>query len=103
MIRWLWPSSTKGLSAGSGGGLPRPSGPFSVGFTDYEWVAQSTKHTENPPLYVLARIYYPSTPTTAENGGGSGEFGGAEWQGRSYWIPSSAYYSGGFEIYSICN
>lgn len=84
MLRWFHSSTPKGL--------PRPSGPFSVGFQDFEWCPKQTKYTTEPPSFVLARVYYPSLPITRHE-----NFDDAKedaWKGRSHWIPSPAYYPG---------
>ena len=83
MLRWFRSSSTIAT-------LPRPSGPYSVGFVDYEWTPEKTKYLDKPPSFVLARIYYPSKPVIDGN---SDELG-PEWAGRSFWIPSPDYYPG---------
>lgn len=85
MLRWF-------RSAGGGGskGLPCPSGPFAVGFVDYEWAPRRSAYVQDPPAYVLARIYYPSMRVVREEGAD----GEDAWQGRSHWIPSPAYYPG---------
>lgn len=85
MLRWF-------KSAGSSSTpLPRPAGPFSVGFVDYEWSPLRTERTDNPPSFILARIYYPSLPATRHEHGDELE---PEWRGRSHWIPSASYYPG---------
>lgn len=48
-----------------------------------------------PISYTFARIYYPSIPSARSGLPDEGEEGvQSEWRGRSYWIPSSAYYPG---------
>lgn len=86
MLRWF-----KSSSGGSGSTLPRPSGPFSVGFVDYEWAPRRNERTDNPPSYILTRIYYPSLPVTKHENSDAME---PEWRGRSHWIPSPSYYPG---------
>lgn len=84
VLRWF--RSSTGKSA-----LPRPTGPFTVGFVDYEWRPTKTAHTQSPPSYILARIYYPSLPVTKHEESEEME---PEWRGRSHWIPSPAYFPG---------
>lgn len=101
MLRWLTGSSSRNAMATGVGvpiqGLPRPSGPYSVGFVDYEWEVPTSKeleieHNEGSSLpstktdgrYTLARLYYPSLRVVS----------GEEWRGRSNWIPSPAYLPG---------
>jgi hypothetical protein len=84
MLRWFRSSSTIAT-------LPRPSGPYSVGFVDYEWSPSQTQHSDRPPSFVLARIYYPSKPVAEREDPSGSE---PEWAGRSFWIPSPDYYPG---------
>ena len=62
-----------------------------MGFVDYEWAPRSSSYVQDPPAYVLARIYYPSMRAVREEAAAGGE---DAWQGRSHWIPSPAYYPG---------
>lgn len=91
MLRWFRSSasSTSAITKG----LPRPSGPYSVGFLDLEWQPVASKYVTHPPEYVLARLYYPSLPITHHEQG-SDDALTPEWSGRSHWIPSPAYFPG---------
>lgn len=101
MLRWFTNSPSRNAvatgAAVSPQSLPRPSGPYSVGFVDYEWEAPTvkepqTEHNGRSSLsgaktagrYTLARLYYPSLRAVS----------GEEWRGRSNWIPSPAYLPG---------
>lgn len=88
MLRWFRGTTN---AKPTGTTLPQPTGPYSVGFTDYEWIPSASKHTDKPPAHVLARIYYPSLPVTHHEGG---DALAPEWRTRSHWIPSPAYYPG---------
>lgn len=63
--------------------LPKPSGPYAVGFTDYEWIPSlSNGEDSSLPAYSLVRIYYPSGL----------DVGDERRYGR--WIPSYDYLPG---------
>ncbi len=72
MFGWL-------QSVGNGMVLPKPSGPYPVGFIDYEWKPPKTEYTTHPSAFALVRIYYPSSQVSEEYG---------------KWIPSSDYLPG---------
>lgn len=95
MLRWFRSSSSSGgaRSPVTVKGLPRPSGPFSVGFLDLEWLPKGSRHVSQPPGYVLARIYYPSLPISHHDQDSDDAVSQA-WSGRSHWIPSPAYFPG---------
>lgn len=66
--------------------LPKPSGPYSVGFFDYEWLPE-VESTHLDARHVLVRVYYPSLQQTHN-------VMGPEWDGLSSWIPSDEYNNG---------
>lgn len=48
--------------ADNSGKLPKPTGPYTVGFVDYEWKPKPTKRVPKLPVnYATVRIYYPSS------------------------------------------
>lgn len=82
------------------GSLPRPTGPFSVGFQDYEWLNNDVYDSKtgisggiaSSVLPVLVRFYYPSKKQTRKDGRGP------EWQGRGYIIPTPKYHQSNWGI-----
>lgn len=70
--------------------LPKPTGPFAVGFIDYEWSPPAcTEHTRNPPAFALTRLFYPSQPMAEADAQGAGYEDQC-----GYWIPSPSYLPG---------
>jgi len=70
--------------------LPRPTGPYGVGFLDYEWVPQSIQSSissDTPrSAYSLARLYYPSSLVSSDDKEYEKSCGS--------WMPSPAYHQG---------
>lgn len=47
--------------------LPEPTGPYTVGYLDYEWTPSGTKTVPEPPSkFMMARLFYPSSLDHAE-------------------------------------
>lgn len=42
--------------------LPEPTGPYTVGYLDYEWMPKGTKAVPEPSSkFMMARLFYPSS------------------------------------------
>ena len=75
--------------------LPRPSGQYSVGCFDYEWLptatgdrGRDTSDHSRPIHPILVRFYYPSLLQNLH------DIDPPEWRNRTSWIPSPHYVKG---------
>jgi platelet-activating factor acetylhydrolase len=60
--------------------LKKPTGPYKVGFVDYEWEPPNPCQVLGPPTTAICRIYYPSSLTDEDF-----------MDRRGNWIPSNDY------------